>query len=40
HIKGCRFSPRCPKAKDICRLEEPVLKEIRTGHFVSCHLAT
>lgn len=36
--KGCRFSPRCPRAIDICRKEEPELIEVRNGHFVACHL--
>lgn len=35
---GCRFSPRCPKAMDICRREEPELRDVRKGHFVACHL--
>jgi len=36
--KGCRFNPRCPKAIDICRKEEPELIDVRNGHFVACHL--
>ena len=36
--KGCRFWPRCPFAKDICKKEEPQLVEIETGRFVTCHL--
>ncbi|WP_435374057.1 ABC transporter ATP-binding protein [Desulfofundulus salinus] len=35
---GCRFHPRCPEARDVCRQEEPVLKEVGEGHLVSCHL--
>jgi len=35
---GCHFHPRCRKCMDICRREPPVLKEVREGHFVSCHL--
>jgi len=34
---GCRFHPRCPIAQDICRKEEPSLKEIADNHFVACH---
>jgi len=36
--KGCRFHPRCPYAKDVCKVEEPVLKEVEPGHVVACHL--
>ncbi|WP_456396163.1 ABC transporter ATP-binding protein [Thermococcus sp.] len=35
---GCRFHPRCPFAKEICRKKVPELKEIEDGHFVACHL--
>ena len=35
--KGCRFHPRCPFARDVCRREEPVLREVEKGHFVACH---
>jgi peptide/nickel transport system ATP-binding protein/oligopeptide transport system ATP-binding protein len=35
---GCRFHPRCPLAVERCRVEEPVLREVRPGHHVSCHL--
>jgi oligopeptide/dipeptide ABC transporter ATP-binding protein len=35
---GCRFNPRCEKALEICRREEPQLVEVRNGHFVACHL--
>jgi len=37
--KGCRFHPRCPIAQKICSVEEPPLRELRTGHFVACHFA-
>ncbi len=37
---GCRFHPRCPIAKGgLCDVEEPLLRELRPGHFVACHLA-
>lgn len=36
--KACRFAQRCPYATDRCRNEEPQLKEISKGHFVSCFL--
>ena len=35
---GCRFHPRCPYQKDICRKKEPKLKEIEREHFVECFL--
>jgi len=36
---GCYFHPRCRYARPICRGEEPALREIAPGHFVSCHRA-
>jgi oligopeptide/dipeptide ABC transporter ATP-binding protein len=35
---GCHFHTRCPKAHARCREESPVLREVRPGHLVSCHL--
>jgi len=35
---GCRFHPRCPIAKDICKQAEPQLEEKRPGHLVACHM--
>ena len=35
--KGCKFNPRCPFAKDICREQEPETKEVKRNHFVKCH---
>lgn len=34
--KGCPFYGRCPISKERCSFEEPSLKEIKEGHFVSC----
>lgn len=35
---GCRFAPRCPKARPECFRIQPELKEIEPDHFVACHL--
>jgi len=35
---GCRFHPRCPYAKEKCKKETPVLKNIGKNHYVACHL--
>ena len=35
--RGCKFQERCKYVQDICREEEPLLKEIAPGHFVACH---
>ena len=34
--KGCRFSPRCPLAREKCRAELPGLFETEPGHLVRC----
>lgn len=34
--KGCRFYPRCPDVRDICRKKEPELLEVERGHRVMC----
>jgi len=36
--QGCRFNPRCPYAKDICRQKEPPLAEAGAGRLVACWL--
>jgi oligopeptide transport system ATP-binding protein len=35
--KGCHFNPRCRVAKDICREQEPELRDIGSEHWVACH---
>ncbi|HIH93461.1 TPA: ABC transporter ATP-binding protein [Methanosarcina acetivorans] len=34
----CRFFPRCPYCTERCINEEPLLKEVASGHFVACHI--
>jgi peptide/nickel transport system ATP-binding protein/oligopeptide transport system ATP-binding protein len=34
---GCRFHPRCPFAMEKCSREVPQLREVASGHIVSCH---
>lgn len=36
---GCRFRTRCPYAAARCEREVPAWREMRPGHFVSCHFA-
>jgi len=35
---GCRFQGRCPRVMEICRTEDPPLKEVQPGHLTACHL--
>ncbi|MFA5810622.1 MAG: oligopeptide/dipeptide ABC transporter ATP-binding protein [Thermoleophilia bacterium] len=35
--RGCRFNPRCHVAMDICREQEPELKDVGHEHRVACH---
>jgi oligopeptide/dipeptide ABC transporter ATP-binding protein len=35
---GCHFHTRCIYAMARCRHEVPALREVQTGHLVSCHL--
>lgn len=35
---GCRFHPRCPYARDICKREEPELFDAGGDHRVACYL--
>ena len=35
---GCKFASRCSQCTKACREKAPTLREVRPGHFVSCHL--
>src|SRR5262249_39847693 len=35
---GCHFHTRCPYAEARCKVEVPVMREVKPGHFVACHL--
>lgn len=35
--QGCRFAPRCRNRQEVCFSEDPVLAEVRPGHWASCH---
>jgi len=36
---GCYFHPRCRYAKDACKTEAPVYRDLGNEHFVCCHFA-
>ncbi|MBI1795984.1 MAG: ABC transporter ATP-binding protein [Candidatus Eisenbacteria bacterium] len=36
---GCRFHPRCFMARPLCSEQEPLLREVRPGHWSACHFA-
>jgi len=36
---GCSFHPRCHRAMDICKWEDPIPVKIGDKHFSSCHLS-
>ena len=33
---GCRFASRCPFVEPRCRVEDPVLSTLETGHYAAC----
>jgi peptide/nickel transport system ATP-binding protein len=37
---GCYFHPRCPYAKDICKVERPKLQLVEKEHWAACHFAS
>ncbi|HYI24477.1 MAG TPA: oligopeptide/dipeptide ABC transporter ATP-binding protein, partial [Thermomicrobiales bacterium] len=36
---GCYFHPRCQYAQERCSTEEPLLREVRPGHYAACHFS-
>ncbi len=36
---GCRFTPRCDFAQDICGSKTPLPREFGDGHWAACHFA-
>lgn len=36
---GCRFYPRCIFAQDVCKMQDPALRDMGDGHLVACHFA-
>ncbi|MHA2024831.1 MAG: ABC transporter ATP-binding protein [Candidatus Thorarchaeota archaeon] len=36
---GCRFYPRCIFAQDVCKVDDPELRDVGGGHLVACHFA-
>lgn len=37
-LTGCIFQLRCPHVMDICREEDPPMRELRADHQTACHL--
>jgi oligopeptide/dipeptide ABC transporter ATP-binding protein len=35
---GCRFHPRCPLAQTSCREQDPMLRQVGSGHQAACLL--
>lgn len=38
--KGCHFHPRCRLGRNICKEQDPELKELGNDHLVACHLVS
>lgn len=36
---GCFFHPRCSYAEEICRTDQPPMRNIGEGHYAACHFA-
>ncbi len=37
---ACVFASRCPQAMKQCVKHKPMLREVSSGHFIACHLAS
>jgi len=37
--KGCRFHPRCPYTKPVCKEVQPPLLEVGSHHYSACHFS-
>ena len=35
---GCHFHPRCSFLVDQCKVDQPILREVKPNHFVACHV--
>lgn len=35
--KGCNFCERCTYKMERCKIEQPLLREVSSGHYVACH---
>ena len=35
---GCPFAPRCPYARNICKMEQPDFVQVGEGHYSRCFL--
>ena len=33
---ACRFAPRCPLARAVCRVHTPQMREVEPGHEIAC----
>ena len=36
---GCYFHPRCKFVQERCRVEAPLLREVKPGHLAACHFS-
>ena len=37
-LQGCRYAPRCSRARDVCFRSRPELRKVEKNHWVACHL--